>query len=91
MSRADASRGDVEDLHVRGRSRLGRTFRTASRRGSSGGKKDGAAKGGASCSRSDVKDVTYAECHLYTCVYVCVCAVGIVLVLVVGVVGIVSG
>ena len=35
VSRADAARGDVGDPHVRGRSRLGRTFRTASRRGSS--------------------------------------------------------
>jgi hypothetical protein len=70
VSRADAARGDVKDLHVRGRSRLGRTFRTASRRGSSSGKRDGATAGGASCSRSDVKDVTYTECYLYTCVYV---------------------
>ena len=36
MSRADAARSDsVDPSHVRGRSRLGRTFRTASRRGSS--------------------------------------------------------
>jgi len=72
VSRADAARGDVEDLHVRGRSRLGRTFRTASRRGSSSGKEDGATAGGASRSRSDAEDITYAECYLYTCVYVCV-------------------
>ena len=42
VSRADAARGDMEDLHVRGRSRLGRNFRTASRRGSSSGNEDGA-------------------------------------------------
>ena len=48
VSRADAARGDSKDLHVRGRSRLGRTFRTASRRGSSSGSKDGATAGGAS-------------------------------------------
>ena len=69
MSRADAARGDVKERHVRGRSRLGRTFRTASRRGSSSGSRDGATAGGASCSRSDVKDVTYTECYLHTCVY----------------------
>ena len=69
VSRADAARGDSKDLHVRGRSRLGRTFRTASRRGSSSGKEDGATAGGASCSRSDEEDVTYTECYLYACVY----------------------
>ena len=71
MSRADAARSDrVDASHVHGRSRLGRTFRTASRRGSSSGKEDGATAGGASCSRSDVKDVTCTGCYLYTCVYV---------------------
>ena len=70
VSRADAARGDSKDLHVRGRSRLGRTFRTASRRGSSSGSRDGATAGGASWSRSDSKDVTCTECYLYTCVYV---------------------
>ena len=70
VSRADAARGDIGDRHVRGRSRLGRTFRTASRRGSSSGSKDGATAGGASWSRGDSIDVTCAECYLYTCVYV---------------------
>jgi len=41
VSRADAARSDrVDASHVRGRSRLGRTFRTASRRGSGSDRED---------------------------------------------------
>ena len=72
VSRADAARSDsVDASHVRGRSRLGRTFRTASRRGSSSDSVDlsttarGVVHGVIAWIR-----VTCTECYLYTCVYV---------------------
>ena len=71
VSRADAARGDSKDLHVRGRSRLGRTFRTASRHGSSSDSVDlGTTARGVVHGVIAWIRVTCTECYLCTCVYV---------------------
>jgi hypothetical protein len=72
VSRADAARSDrVDASHVRGRSRLGRTFRTASRRGSGSDREDlGTTARGVVHGVIGKIRVTCTECYLYTCVCV---------------------